>query len=193
MAAIYETKKKRSRTGMYLAGGVGVFLAAYLPSFTLFPARIAPVLSTAAAAFILILIAMRFRSLREGLVAGLILGLVAGAGSWGANRYCVDRALATLTALLNLPTQGDPETQPADEVHATSDTQPAPTSLPAEELVLTPEDREECEEGIRLFTAYRDKLPALCILPNVLLGAVIGLIFARAAVKRRQQTQSPWQ
>lgn len=193
MAAIYETKKKRSRVGMYLAGGIGVFLAAYLPSFTLFPARIAPVLSTAAASFILILIAMRFRSLREGLVAGLILGLVAGAGSWGANRYCVDRALATLTALINLPTEPAPQTQPADEVYAASDTQPSPTSAPTDELVLTPEERKECEEGIRLFTAYRDRLPVLCVLPNVLLGGVIGLIFARAAVKRQRQTTSPWQ
>ena len=171
---------------MYLAGGVGVFLAAYLPSFTLFPARIAPVLSTAAAAFILILIAMRFKSLREGLVAGLILGLVAGAGSWGANRHRVEMALILLA---NPTTQPAPQTQPAEEGQPAPVTQPSPTSAPSDEPVLTPQQRED---AIRQFSAYRDQLPVLCILPNVLLGGVIGLIFARAASKRRQQTQSPW-
>ena len=181
MAAIYQDKKRRGRVGMYLAGGVGVFLAAYLPSFILFPARGAPVLSTAAASFILILIAMRFRSVREGLIAGLILGLVAGIASWGANRNRVDMFLANLA---------NPTTQPAPDTQPVATSQPAPTTAPSDEPSLTPEQREQ---AIRDFSLFRDRLPTICILPNVLLGGVIGLIFARAAVRRKQLTQSPWQ
>lgn len=188
MAAIYETKKKRSRVGRYLACGAGVFMAAYLPSFALFPARIAPVLSTAAASFVLILIATRFRSLREGLVAGLILGLVAGIASLSANLFRVDNELRRTTPV----PQETSETQPAPT------TQDSTTSAPAEnEETLTPEEREEAIRQLTAYRnqliAYREQLPVLCILPHLLLGAVIGLIFARAAAKRQQQTQSPWQ
>lgn len=180
MTGAHDTKKRHAGVGTMIAAGVGIYIAAYLPSFMLFPKRLGPILSTAAALIVLMIVAIRFTSLRQGLIWGLILGLLAGGGSWSALDTHLNQMLA---ALSSMEIQPEPGTQPAAE------TQPATTSAPADEGPPTEAERQQAIQEIQ---GVRSKLPVMCFLPNALLGIVVGGIFAQAAAKRRERAESMW-
>ncbi len=165
-----RTKKKRSQAGTAIAAGIGIIMAAHIPSRVLFPHKAAPVVAMVAAMLVLIFVATRFTSVRQGIIYGAILGLLGGVSSFMG-------MAEPLRQLLRID----------DYLRQQAATQPAATQ-PTTQPTTQPFTDEQRAKLLEL----RKRLPALCILPHVLMGTVIGGIFAQAAVRRRQRTTGMW-
>ena len=176
-----RTQKERSKMGLALSAGIGVILAAHIPSRVLFRHGSAPIVALAAGMLVLIVVATRFTSVRQGLIYGSILGLLSGVSSFMGMDQArqdwlkeIDRALAVSDALV-----------------ASAKTQPAATTQPTTQPLTEDEYAKAVALGERL-VAMKKGLPYRCILPHVVMGTVIGGIFAQAAVRRRHRTDGMW-
>jgi len=185
LAYTQRPQKRRHRIGTVLAAGLGIILAAHLPSRALFRHGSAPTVAIIAALIVLIVVAIRFTSVRQGLIYGGILGLLAGvSGFMGMEQSRqqwikeIDAAIAASEFL-----SSSSETQPADP-NAAATTQP--TTQP-----FTEEEHAEVMGLRERLVKMQAGLPYRCIVPHALMGIVVGGIFAQAAVRRRQRREEP--
>ncbi|MHC4563077.1 MAG: hypothetical protein ACYS8X_09930 [Planctomycetota bacterium] len=212
MAVNRQAKSRQKRFGIALASGLAILVVSYFPSYHWGNPKISLVASAAVAS----LLAMRYTSVRQGWIRGIVLGLLAGMGSLtgmhnGIVRYVQWREsgrqaesapespeagestaesakdAAAETALF----VGDSEPAEAESAEAT---EPAPESdmAAAEESQQPPPPDPLTEEEWQQINALRRNLPVMCLAPNFLLCLLVSVIFSQLAVKRRQRRQPRW-
>lgn len=171
-----RVQKRRKRFGAVLVAGLLAFLAGFVPSF--YWAN--PMMSIVTSVAVVIFMTFRSTGLRQGIIRGLILGLMGGGGSFaGMNNRLEYYINARENPATTQPASAQP-TQPATGPASTQPTQPAPPG---------PLSEEEWTQ----IAEIRSRLPMICLLPNMLVGTVTGAAFGRSAERRRRRTSATWQ
>ncbi|HDZ21985.1 MAG TPA: hypothetical protein ENH78_11895 [Phycisphaerae bacterium] len=134
-----------------------------------------------------VVIFMTFRStgLRQGIIRGLILGLMGGAGSFSG----MSDRLDGIDAHVNPATTQPASTQPTQPATGPAATQPATGPASTQPTPLGPLSKEEWTQ---LVAEIRRRLPIMCLLPNMLAGTMTGAAFGRSAERRRRRTSGTW-
>ena len=179
-----RVQKRRSRFGGVLVAGLVAFLAGFVPSF--YWAN--PMMSIVTSVAVVIFMTFRSTGLRQGIIRGLILGVMGGGGSFAGMS---NRLEYYINARENPATTQPASAQPTQPATAPASTQPAtgPASTqPTQPALLGPLSEEEWTQ----IAEIRSRLPMICLLPNMLVGTVTGAAFGRAAQRRRRRTSATW-
>lgn len=200
MRDIYRPRKQRRRIGTLILAGVGILFATYIPANMILmmgkpeTGKLALPVSMAAAAIILIIVAIHSTSIRQGLIAGGVLGLLGGSGCLmgilNTMTMRVEMALIIEAREAKLKAASDlyQPAQPADAGLAEAS---PPTAAPdaGDPAEPDPERQAPADPRKQLFAEMgMGRLAGICLPPNILLGLFIGGTFAKAAVRRREVT-----
>ena len=197
--ATLRVKKRRSRVGVALFQGAGIYFVGYFPALSWGN----PMIAVGMTSLMMILVAARLSSVRQGFIRGLILGTLAGMAIWGG----LDQRLKLTIAARELaaqppqpePAEGEGPAQPsqAGPAAGAGPAQP-PQAGPAEgeladqpegeppEIVPFPHEDRDAYEKLRRGLPYRAIPPPMVICP------VIGMRFAHLADERRTKVRSMW-
>jgi len=189
--ATIRVKKRRSRLAVALLQGVAIYFVGYFPALSWGN----PMIAVAMTSLMMILVAARLSSVRQGFIRGLILGTLAGMAIWGG----LDQRLNLTIAARELAAQ-PPQAEPAEgdneesdpSVEDTCEAAPADdeaadrTESEAPEVVPFPQEDRDAYEKLRRGLPYRAIPPPMVICP------VIGMLFAHLADKRRTKVRSMW-
>jgi ABC-type antimicrobial peptide transport system permease subunit len=183
----YRPKKQRSRIGTIVFAGVGIVFATYIPANFILMwvmrhqdkqdlGKMAMPAAMAASALILILVSMRFTSIRQGLIIGGILGFLGGTG-------CLLGIANAMSVGMDVRLNNEAQHTQAETV---ADIVDDPTD--EGEAKLEAAGKAELEKRRQLMAEMEmGRLVIICLPPNILLGLFIGGMFAKAAVRRRQR------
>jgi len=189
--ATIRVKKRRSRLAVALLQGVAIYFVGYFPALSWGN----PMIAVAMTSLMMILVAARLSSVRQGFIRGLILGTLAGMAIWGGldqrlNLTIADRELAAQPPQAE-PAEGDNE-ESDPSVEDTREEAPADdevadrTESEAPEVAPFPQEDRDAYEKLRRGLPYRAIPPPMVICP------VIGMLFAHLADKRRTKVRSMW-
>ena len=183
--ATLRVKKRRSRVGVALFQGAGIYFVGYFPALSWGN----PMIAVGMTSLMMILVAARLSSVRQGFIRGLILGTLAGMAIWGG----LDQRLKLAIAARELAAQ-PPQAEPAEDEGADQPPQAGPAKdegadqpegEPPEVVPFPQEDRDAYEK-------LRRGLPYRAIPPPMVICPVIGMLFAHLADKRRTKVRSMW-
>ena len=212
MPDVYRPQKKRRRTVALMMAGVGIFIGSYFPAnillLTSFQSeekgglgKLALPVSMVVSALVLALVSSRASTIRRGIIGGIILGFLGGAGCLAGIGGAM---MMRMNAAISVEYQASQKDKAPDTAQTIEDAEPAvPDSLdtpdtapadPAAEKTGPPKDPEpldpelmkKVQEYKQRFTTEMGRLVGICLLPNIMMGALIGGMFAKAGIRRRQ-------
>ena len=206
--ATRRAKKRRNRVGTALLQGAGIYFVGYFPALSWGN----PMIAMGMISLMMILVAMRLKSVRAGFIRGLILGTLAGMAIWGGLDQRLKLTIAAREAAAQppqaAPAEGDDEGSDASADH-TGDSSAAETSdlssgdegdaSAANDQAADQADGEAREvvpftqEDRDYYEAIRRGLPYRAIPPSMVVCPVIGMVFAHQARKRRSRASSMWE
>ena len=204
MRDAYRPQNKRNRLGTLIFAGVGVLFGAYVPAYFLFPRKAALVVSMAVSLLVLILIASHFTTIRRGVLGGAILGLLGGVGCLLGMTNAMMAIEIGIANEAHRQAQEATADQPAEPVEGAEPAEPVVTAEPApadqplqsadaDEPAATDDPAGPAKPQVSLspeqherITAMQGQLMMISLPPNILLGAFIGGVFAKAGIRRRE-------
>lgn len=199
-------KKRRSRFSTAIMQGVGICLVGYMPAWRWGN----PMLAMGMTSLMMILVAVRLKTGRQGFIRGIILGTLAGIWIWAGMvsfhaQYVDNRMWGAEPHEIPQPEADDKDAAAKDDGATTDTTEDdsasadttEPDGVTAEvespdeppemtEVVPYPQDERDRDQ------AHLDKLPYRTIPPPMVICPLIGMVFADLANKRRIKARSMW-
>jgi hypothetical protein len=189
--ATLRVKKRRSRLAVALLQGVAIYFVGYFPALSWGN----PMIAVGMTSLMMILVAARLSSVRQGFVRGLILGTLAGMAIWGGLDQRLKLTIAARELAAQPPQAGpaegdneesDPSVEDTCEAAAADDEAAGRRDGEAPEVAPFPQEDRDAYEKLRRSLPYRAIPPPMVICP------VIGMLFAHLADKRRTKVRSMW-
>ncbi len=192
-------KKRRSRFSTAVLQGIGICFVVYFPAAEWGN----PMIPMGMASLMMILIAVRLKTGRQGFIRGLILGTIAGIWLWAGMVNRLDKDVAYRewqTEAHEIPTKtgesadatmdSDNASQPEQQDDAGTDVaeDDSPPTEPARMTEVVPYTQEERDYHAKL----KSQLPYRTIPPPMVICPLIGMVFANLANKRRIKARSMW-
>lgn len=189
--ATIRVKKRRSRLAVALLQGVGIYFVGYFPALSWGN----PMIAVGMTSLMMVLVAARLSSVRQGFIRGLILGTLAGMAIWGGLDQRLNLTIAARELAAQPPQaepaegdneESDPSAEDTREAAAADDEAAGRRDGEASEVVPFPQEDRDAYEKLRRGLPYRAIPPPMVICP------VIGMLFAHLADKRRTKVRSMW-
>jgi len=181
--------------------GVGIYIVGYFPALTLDNPVHGPRISIGMTSLMMVLIAARYNSVRQGFIRGLLLGILAGMAIYGGMSAqlmaTIDLREQAATGLQQPDADDGETTDTSAGQQVTDETPPAsaandrhhaaqePTDQVPAVAPMTAEDRAE-------YARFQRQLPYHTVPPPIVICTAIGVIFGHRGKNRLRKVRSMW-
>jgi hypothetical protein len=203
-----KVDRKQSRYGIIILQCVGAFLMCFFVVM-----QFGPYLPVGMAALMTLLITAKFKSIKQGLKRGLLLGFLAGMGIFGGFRMTIqERRMKITTAIrahhlagatwqggwgIGLSPANTPFMLFAGRAAAAGLETPDDPSTAAQEQIAdqrrTHEDLAWVDDELALLEGYDRVLVWISVPPPIIACTLVGIIAPWRASRRRRAIETLWQ
>jgi hypothetical protein len=208
-----QVERKQSRYGIIILQCVGAFLMCFFVAMRFVAMRFGPILPAGMAALMTLLITAKFKSIRQGLKRGLLLGFLAGMGIFGGFRMAIQAQRMMITTAIRAhhvagaTWQGgwgiglSPASTPfmlfAGRAAAAGLEPPADVSQAAQEQIndlrRDSDQLAMADEQLALLDDYDRILGFVTVPPPIIGCTLVGLIAPWRASRRQRAIETLWQ